>query len=63
MDYTPVNATVSLPTAAGQKVITVPIVLDQIDEIDKTVNPALSQPGGCAALGADRAAGGQIRDG
>ena len=33
-----------------------PIVLDQIDEIDKTVNLALSQPGGCAALGVHQTA-------
>ena len=39
-----------------------PIVLDQIDEIDKTVNPALSQPGGCAALGVQDCGGGAGRD-
>jgi len=37
-------------------------VQDQLDETDKTVNLALSQPGGCAALGAQTTAVLTIRD-
>ena len=62
-DYTPVNATVFFGDGdAVPRVVAVPIVPDLVDEIDKTVNLTLSQPGGCAALGAQTAAVLTIRD-
>ena len=62
-DYTPVHATVFFGDGdAVPRVVAVPIVPDLIDEIDRTVNLALSQPGGCAALGAQTAAVLTIRD-
>lgn len=52
-DYTPVNATVFFADGdAAPRVVDVPLIPDLIDEPDKTVNLTLSQPGGCAALGA-----------
>ena len=63
-DYTPVNVTVffgdgdSAPRAIG-----IPMVQDTTPgEPDKTVNLALTQPGGCAALGAQASAVLTIRD-
>ena len=56
-DYTPVNTTVFF--AAGNtapRTVVVPIIGNTIDEPDKTVNLTLSQPGGCAALGAQTTA-------
>ena len=62
-DYTPVHATVFFGDGdAVPRVVSVPIVPDLIDEIDKTVMLRLSQPGGCAALGAQTAAVLTIRD-
>jgi len=62
-DYAPVNATVFFGDGdAVPRVVTVPIVPDLVDEIDKTVNLTLSQPGGCAALGAQSTAVLTIRD-
>ena len=63
-DYTPVNASVFF--ADGDTVprtIAVPITQDVINaEPDKTLNLTLSQPGGCAALGAQSTAVLTIRD-
>lgn len=55
--YTAVNATVFFgdgETAARR--VSVPIISNQIDEADRTVNLTLSQPGGCATLGTQSAA-------
>jgi uncharacterized delta-60 repeat protein len=63
IDYTGLNATVFFADGdTGQRVISVPILPDQVDEVDKTVNLALSQPGGCAALGPQTTAVLTIRD-
>jgi uncharacterized delta-60 repeat protein len=63
IDYTPLNVTVFFADGeAGKKIVSVPIIQDQLDEIDKTVNLTLSQPGGCAALGAQTTAVLTIRD-
>jgi len=63
VDYTGLNATVFFADGdTGQRVVTVPILQDQLDETDKTVNLTLSQPGGCAALGAQTTAVLTIRD-
>jgi len=62
-DYTALTTTVFFGDGdASPRVVTVPIVRDQIDEVDKTVNLTLSQPGGCAALGVQTAAVLTIRD-
>lgn len=63
-DYTPVNASVFFADGdAAPRVVTVPALQDLISgEPDKTVNLALSQPGGCAALGAQTTAVLTIRD-
>ena len=62
-DYTPVNATVFFADGdAVSRVVGVPIIQDLINESDKTVNLRLSQPGGCAALGAQVTAVLTIRD-
>lgn len=63
-DYTPVNASVFFADGdAVPRVVRVPIIQDLISgEPDKTVNLTLSQPGGCAALGAQTSAVLTIRD-
>lgn len=62
-DYTPVTASVFFADGdAVPRVVAVPIVQDKIAEPDKTVNLTLSQPGGCAALGARTTAALTIRD-
>ena len=63
-DYTPVNASVFFADGdAAPRVVTVPIIQDLISiEPDKTVILTLSQPGGCAALGAQSTAALTIRD-
>jgi Calx-beta domain/ZU5 domain len=63
-DYTPVNASVFFADGdAAPRVVTVPIIQDLISaEPDRTVNLTLSQPGGCAALGAQTTAVLTIRD-
>ena len=56
-DYTAVNVSVFFADGdATQRVVEVPIVVDAIVEPNKTVNLMLSQPGGCAALGAQTTA-------
>ena len=63
MDYTPVNATVFFADGdIGQRVVSVPTIPNLVIAADKTVNLALSQPGGCAALGAQTSAVLTIRD-
>ena len=62
-DYTPLNATVFLGDGdTGQRVVTLPTIPNQVITPDKTVNLTLSQPGGCAALGAQTTAVLTIRD-
>ena len=62
-DYTPLTTTVFFGDGdTSPRVVTVPIIDDVTDEIDKTVNLTLSQPGGCAALGAQTTAVLTIRD-
>ncbi len=62
-DYTPVNATVFFGDGdTGQRVVTVPTIPNQVVTPDKSVNLTLSQPGGCAALGAQTTAVLTIRD-
>jgi uncharacterized delta-60 repeat protein len=63
-DYMPVHATVFFADGdSGSRVVEVPIVQDLIGiEPDETVNLTLSEPGGCAALGAQRTAVLTIRD-
>lgn len=62
-DYTGLNATVFFADGdTGQRVVRVPILPDQVDETDETVNLTLSQPGGCAALGTQTTAVLTIRD-
>lgn len=40
----------------GSRVVHVPIILNDIEEPDKTLNLTLSEPGGCATLGEQRTA-------
>jgi uncharacterized delta-60 repeat protein len=61
--YTAVNTTVFFGDGdAAPRAVNVPIIQNRVDEIDKTVNLTLSQPGGCAALGVQTAAVLTIRD-
>ena len=61
--YTPLNTTVFFGDGdAAPRSVNVPILQNRVDETDKTVNLALSQPGGCAALGAQTTAVLTIRD-
>ena len=56
-DYTPVNFTVFFGDGeTTPRVITVPTLQNQVIAPDKTVNLTLSQPGGCATLGAQNTA-------
>lgn len=56
-DYTAVSVTVLFADGdAAPRVVEVPIVQDQASELGETVNLTLSQPGGCAALGAQASA-------
>lgn len=51
-DYTPVTSTVVFPDGDDSpRRVLVPILQDTLGEGNETVNLALSQPGGCAALG------------
>jgi hypothetical protein len=51
-DYTPINTTVHFADGDTQpRVVALPILLDAVEEPDKTVMLTLSQPGGCATLG------------
>ena len=53
MDYTPANGTLDwADNDDDPKFITVPILNDNIEEADETVNVMLSSPGGGATLGA-----------
>ena len=63
-DYRAVNTSVFFADGdATQRVVEIPIIQDLISgEPDKTVNLALSQPGGCAALGTRTTAALMIRD-
>jgi uncharacterized delta-60 repeat protein len=62
-NYSAVNATVFFGDGkTGSRVVSVPIIGNQIDENDKTVNLTLSQPGGCAALGGQTTSVLTIRD-
>ena len=63
-DYLPVNASVFFADGdASPRVLEVPIVQDLVSrEDDKTVNVALSEPGGCAALGSPSTTVLTIRD-
>lgn len=64
VDYSAMNATVFFADGdATDRVVELSIIQDLTnDEPDKTVNLALSQPGGCAALGAQSTAVLTIRD-
>jgi uncharacterized delta-60 repeat protein len=56
-DYTAVNTTVFFGDGQAEpRFVRIPIVPDQVVEPDKTMNLTLSQPGGCAALGAQSTA-------
>jgi uncharacterized delta-60 repeat protein len=62
-DYTPVSASIFFADGeAGQRVLTVPTIQNLVVAPDKTVNLTLSQPGGCATLGAQATAQLIIRD-
>jgi hypothetical protein len=63
-DYTAVNATVFFADGdSTARTVEVPIIQDLLSaEPDKTVNLTLSQPGGCAALGARTSTVLTIRD-
>jgi uncharacterized delta-60 repeat protein len=62
-DFTPEIATVHFADGDdAPRVIEVPIVADSLDEPDETVNLSLSQPGGCAVLGAQDTALLTIKD-
>jgi hypothetical protein len=63
VDYTANNSSVSFASGdAAPRVVRVPLINDSLDEPDETVNLTLSQPGGCAALGAQTTAVLTIRD-
>jgi uncharacterized delta-60 repeat protein len=56
-DYTPVATTVFFADGeAAPRTVVVPIINNTVDAPNKTVNLMLSQPGGCAALGAQTTA-------
>ena len=57
-DYSPMNITVYFANGdAVGRAVSIPMVADTVSgEADKTVNLTLSQPGGCAALGAQTTA-------
>jgi uncharacterized delta-60 repeat protein len=56
-DYTPVTSTVVFPDGDDSpRRVLVPILQDTLGEGNETVNLALSQPGGCAALGSPTSA-------
>lgn len=57
VDYTPVSTTVFFRDGETlPRLVTIPVVLDQVVEFAETVNLTLSQVGGCAALGAQTTA-------
>ncbi len=58
VDYTATTRTVSFADGEdGDRFVSVPLLPDEVSgESDKTVNLTLSQPGGCAALGAQTTA-------
>ncbi|HKS55794.1 MAG TPA: Calx-beta domain-containing protein [Steroidobacteraceae bacterium] len=56
-DYRPVTATVIFPDGdSSPRRVLVPILQDTLSEGNEAVNLALSQPGGCAALGSPTSA-------
>lgn len=56
-DYTPVATSVFFADGdAAPRTVVVPILGDTVAALDRTVNLTLSQPGGCAALGAQSTA-------
>jgi uncharacterized delta-60 repeat protein len=56
-DYTPVTTQVLFADGEeGSRAVRIPIVTDDVSEPDKTVNLTLSDPNGCAALGAQTTA-------
>ena len=56
-DYTPVTTTVVFADGdTSSRLVTVPILQDAAAEPDETVNLALTEPGGCAVIGAESAA-------
>ena len=62
-DYTAVNTTVFFADGdAAPRSVTVPPFRNQVVSPDKTVNMAMSRPGGCAALGPQSTAVLTIRD-
>jgi hypothetical protein len=63
VDYTAKNASVFFGDGdTATRTITVPITNDALDEPNETLNLTLSQPGGCAALGAQTSTTLTIRD-
>ncbi|MGD9832327.1 MAG: Calx-beta domain-containing protein [Piscinibacter sp.] len=57
IDYQPVLTTVHFGDGdSGTRVVEVPIIPNTLDEADRTVLLALSEPGGCASLGAPSSA-------
>lgn len=51
-DYTPVNTTVFFGDGeAGQRLVSLEVLADQLDEENESLTLTLSNPGGCAALG------------
>ena len=57
VDYAAVNTTVFFGDGdAGARLVTVPTIQNLVRAPDKTLNLTLSQPGGCAALGAQTTA-------
>jgi uncharacterized delta-60 repeat protein len=62
-DYTPVNNTVFFADGDSEpRTVRVDLVPDSVIEVDETVILALSQPGGCAALGTQSTAVLTIQD-
>ncbi len=63
VDYTARNASVFFADGdASTRTVDVPLINDLLDELNETVNLTLSQPGGCAALGAQTTAELVIQD-
>jgi len=56
-DYTAVNRTMLFADGEdGPRFVNIAMLLDELSEPDETLNVTLSQPGGCAALGAQTTA-------
>jgi uncharacterized delta-60 repeat protein len=63
IDYTAVVATVFFgDDESGQRIVTVPIIANQFDEPERTLQLSLSEPGNCAAIGPQASATLVIRD-